>query len=206
MPKLRADESIPVCGLCGLPQTFFLQIAFRENHPWAGLSLAVFACISCADESHLIPEMLSAGLRKVEIPDGFLSSYQRNFRFLVFETKTAVLRTDYRERVKFLRLDLIETDDATVNESKIGGTPNWILEDETPKSYGKAVPMFFLMQFLSDLQFPILAEAPPQMKLGLAGLPEPSRMRCYKLFLGNLTYLFGTISPSNPSVYAITQI
>ena len=43
-PKLPPGTEIPKCTLCGRELTFFFQIAFPENYPWAGKSMAVFDC------------------------------------------------------------------------------------------------------------------------------------------------------------------
>ena len=206
IPKLPSSESIPVCRFCGSQQTFFSQVAFPRDNPWAGLSLSVFACTSCADENYLIPEMISGPRRNAHIPAGFLESYQRNFRFLVFDSNSATPQTNYRERVKFNRLQLIKATDAKSEDNKIGGSPNWVLEDEAPESYCSKAPMFFLLQILPGFRFPITAEAPPQIELGLDGSPQASPLQDHQLFIGNALFLFGTGDRQKPLVYAITQV
>jgi len=93
-PTLPEDWEIPLCKLCGREQTFFFQVAFPEGYEWAGSSLAVFACTSCASEDYAIPELLDV-LQEAVIPDGFLETYQTNFRFFVFGTLSARIRNDY---------------------------------------------------------------------------------------------------------------
>jgi len=204
-PKLPPEQSIPVCGLCNAPQTFYFQVGFPSDNTWAGLSLATFACTSCADKKQLIPAMLKVKLPGADIPEGFLESYQVNFRFLVFETAKAVLHAAYKEKVAFRRLDL-EPANPKVEGNKIGGSPTWLQEDESPKTYAGKVPMFFLLQIERGFQFPTVPGAPPQIKIGLSGNPQPANYAYYKLFITNATYLFGTEDRAQPLVYALTQV
>jgi hypothetical protein len=204
-PKLPPGEAIPVCDLCNAPQTFYFQVAFPADNEWAGLSLATFACTSCADKKLLIPTMLDGPLPGADIPEDFLAAYQINFRFLVFETAKAVLSTAYPEKVAFQRWELVPTDPTTAG-NKLGGSPNWLQEDETPASYAGRTPMFFLLQLERAFQFPTVSGAPPQIKIGLSGNPQPANYPYYKLFISNATYLFGTEDRSQPLVYALTQV
>jgi hypothetical protein len=114
-PRLPRGHVLPICRLCGAGQTFFFQIAFPPDHAWATLTLAVFSCTSCADESHLIPAMLSGPLRGANIPRDFLVDYQTNFRFEVFETNAGRMASDYRERVSFRRVQLTDAWPAPVS-------------------------------------------------------------------------------------------
>jgi hypothetical protein len=196
-------EPIPTCALCGSEQTFFLQVAFPGDHEWGGLSLAVFACTSCTDEERLIPEMLPGPLCGVDIPKGFLTSYQRNFCFLVFSTY-ATLRRGHVEKVRFKTLVLEPSDDPTVDGHKIGGAPNWALEDEAPGT--SRTPMVFLLQLQQGYEFETVEGAPRQMELDLDGKPKPAARAHYHLFLGNALYLFGTGDLQEPLVYAVTQV
>ena len=205
LPKLPVESAIPTCGLCRSEQSFMFQVAFPHDHNWAGLSLAVFECTSCADENHLIPQMLPGILRAADIPRGFLDDYQSNFRILVFPTELAAIKRGFVERVKFRRLRLVAVQ-GDFEGSKIGGDPTWLLEDESPKSYGGEVAMFFLMQLEGGFKFLIHDSAPAQIELGLDGSPQPSRLRYYQLFNGNAIYMFGTEKGRKHSVYAITQI
>lgn len=205
-PKLPADDALPICSLCGALQSFFLQVAFPHGHYWDGLSMAVFACTSCVDENYLIPEMLQARLYLAVIPDGFLDTYQRNFRLLVFETGSGVVRRDYSERVRFQALRVVEAEAPEEGHSiRLGGASEWILEDESPESY-QGVPMFFLLQIPPDFHFGLVPGAPRQIELSLAGTPEESPNDYYLLFNGNAIYLFGTRSGLEPKIYVITQI
>lgn len=204
-PVLPRNQAIPPCALCGADQTFFFQVAFPDDHVWEGLSLAVFSCTSCADENHLIPEMLSGTLTGADIPKGFLINYQRNFHFAVFETSQGELSAQYQERVRFRPIRLERTD-SNCRIGQVGGVPTWVLEDESPATYDAQVPMHFLLQLDAGLEFETVQEAPPQMEVGLAGGVEPSPYDFYQLFIGNAIYLFGTSSRTPALVYAITQV
>jgi hypothetical protein len=203
-PRLPGSLEIPLCTLCGASQTFFFQVTFPEGHVWGGLTMAVFACTSCANEDYFIPEMLQAPLHGVVIPEHFLETYQRNFRVLVFEGRDGVLRRDYGEKVKFRAWKLVPAP-ADAEGTKLGGRPTWYLDDETPASYGK-VPMVFLLQIPEEFRFEKVAGAPPQMKLDLAGRVKPSPLPFYSLFLRNNLYFFGTQTRTDPHVYILTQI
>lgn len=205
-PKLSTSNRIPTCALCEAEQTFFFQIALPETNPWRGLSLAVFSCTACADREHLIPEMLAVPLRGAEIPEHFLETYQTNFRFLVFETASARVRDDYRSKIKFTPLSLEPSPNPSIGDNKIGGKPNWLLEDESPSRYAGTVPMFFLLQLRSECKFQLLEGAPSQIELALDRTPQPSSLDYYQLFIGNALFLFGTDAPQKRFVYAITQV
>jgi hypothetical protein len=150
--------------------------------------------------------MLSGPLPGANIPEGFLLSYQTNFRILVFEKALGAPRTTYQNRVIFKPLSLRKIADTAVDDNKIGGTPAWLLEDESPKSYAGRLPMFFLLQLQAGFQFEIDKHAPRQVELGLDGSPEPSPFNYYQLFIGNKIFLFGTRDRAEALVYAITQV
>jgi len=204
-PKLPTDTPIPKCGLCGARQTFFFQIAFPADHWWAGLSLAVFQCTSCANQDHLIPEMLSGVLKGADVPSDFLGTYQKNFRLCVFATESAVSHACYRERVVFRPLRL-EEGGKTRGIGLLGGKPRWILEDESPASCNSVTPMRFLLQIQDGVEFQIVPDAPRQIELGLTGDPSQSELPSYQLFIGNAIYMFGTEDRRCPLVYIITQV
>lgn len=207
LPRLPARIGVPDCRLCGQPQSFLMQVAFPEGHAWSGLSLAIFACTTCVDEDHLIPEMLTGPLPGADIPGDFLESYQKNFRFLVFETGAGAVRRDYAERVRHIPLTLTSADNPAAPGNKVGGAPNWMLEDESPATRDGRDEMIFLMQIEEEFAFPLVEGAPPQIEMDyLAGTTAPSPERCYRLFIGNAIYLFGVRDRDGPLVYAITQI
>jgi hypothetical protein len=150
--------------------------------------------------------MLSGPLPGANIPEGFLLSYQTNFRILVFEKALGAPRTAYQKRVIFKPLALHKTADMAVDDNKIGGTPTWLLGDESPKTYAGRLPMFFLLQLQAELQFEIDKHAPRQVELGLDRSPEPSPFNYYELFISNKIFLFGTQDRTEALVYAITQV
>lgn len=205
-PKLPPQDPIPACKLCNAEQTFFLQVQFPSAHPWRGFSLAVFECTRCAHEHYLIPQMLPGPLDGADIPVGFLQAYQVNFRFLVFETNSAVIRGDYEGKVRFQRLSLAPSANLNAKANKIGGIPNWILQPEAPSTYAGRMPMIFLLQILPALRFELVPGAPPQTVLALDRSQTAFPGGFYRLFIGNAIYLFGTEDIKEPLVYAITQV
>jgi hypothetical protein len=204
LPKIPPTQELPKCKTCDAAQAFMFQVAFPEDHEWCGCSLAVFACVSCADETTLIPEMLKGRLKEAVIPESFLHLYQRNFALLTFETSCGELRKQYRAKVAFQRLTT--SLERTKAIGKIGGAPEWLLEDESPKTYKNDIPMAFLMELYQGMQFDILDSAPHQIEIRIEGTPQRSTATYYQLFIGNHLYLFGTTTQSEHLVYAITQI
>lgn len=203
LPCLPAQTTIPTCGLCGMLQSFFFQLAFPEGHSWHGLTLAVFSCTSCVNEAFLIPEMLPGPLRGISVSEEFLRSYQRNFRFIVFDSSLGQLLTAYEPRVAFRRLQIGRSSPAGDVIGHVGGTPRWVLDDESPGSCGETDPMHFLFQLNAGLHYPIIGTAPRQMRNSFK--PELSPHSHYELFLGNAAYWFGT-SAKQRLAYVITQI
>lgn len=205
-PILPRAVDVPKCELCGVHQSFFCQVSFPDGHSWAGLTMAIFMCTSCVDEDHLIPEMLEEPLYGVDIPDGFLRRYQKNFRFVVFESALGEVKRDYVEKIVYKPLSLVPVDRPDMLGDKVGGQPNWILEDESPSTYAGKHKMCFLMQLMAETKFEIYEYAPAQMELGLTGKPQPSPSRYYQLFNGNAVFMFGVCGHAIPLVYALTQI
>jgi hypothetical protein len=203
-PSLPPRVKVPVCGLCGQDQTFMFQVAFPSGAEWNGRTLSCFSCTRCADRRFLIPVMLEDQRRGFNIPAQFLKSYGINFTFLVFPTDKAVIAHDYTEQVSFSALQM-KRGSKPGDFGKIGGVPDWILEDESPATYNSKIPMLFLLELKPSLLFPMAEGALPQVKLNLFGHPAPSRLDHYKLFLGNAIYFFGT-SRGKPIVYAVTQV
>ncbi|MBP1914542.1 hypothetical protein J2Z23_001487 [Lederbergia galactosidilyticus] len=205
-PRIPENLDIPSCSLCGSEQTFFFQIAFPEGHSWQEFSMAVFQCTNCANEEELIPEMLDVPLKGADIPKEFLKNYQRHFRILVFRTSAAIKpRQDYQEKIMFKRW-VFETTTKKDEMNKVGGQPLWLIEDEAPATYNGEISMTFLMQLGEGFEFELTENAPPQMRIGLRGDPEPSPNRYYELFLANQLYFFGTTEMTDPMVYVVTQI
>lgn len=204
-PRIPPEDPIPLCKLCRSELAFFFQVKFPNGHDWAGKSLAVFACVACANEDKLIPAMLSGPLSRADIPVGFLEEYQDNFRFLVFPSDAAVMRA-CDEKVEFKRLALEPCADLRSPGFKIGGVAAWIQDDEAPSSYAGEIAMSFLLQLPQGYAFKTVSAAPAQVELGLDGRPIPANRKHYELFLANAIYMFATADPRNPLVYAITQV
>lgn len=204
-PKLPPGGGIPRCALCGAKQTFFFQVAFPTAHEWSGLTLVVFSCTSCADEDHLIPEMLECDLLGADIPGDFLVRYQNNFRFEVFRTDEGQVVPEYDERIGYRRIRLDEERKGP-SIGHVGGRPEWLMQDESPGTYDSSFDMCFLMQIDAGMEYAIIGSAPPQMDIRLSGEPGPSELPFYRLFLGNALYLFGTVDADRHLVYALTQV
>lgn len=202
-PRLPGAAEVPRCTLCECEQTFYFQVAFPPGHRWHEYTLAVFACTSCAVEDSLIPEMPSGKLAGADVSLAFLQRYQRNFRFLVFETPLAKLVESYREAIEYRRLTLVAG--ASSAFGFVGGAPEWLGEDETPAALARE-SVVFLMQLMPDYEFDIVAGAPRQMEISLRGIPERSQDPFYRLFIGNASYLFGAEHVQPDSVYALTQV
>jgi len=148
--------------------------------------------------------MLGDHRRGCDIPASFLISYQRNFAFLVFPTSDAKIVENYSEQVAFVALEL-RNGSASGAFGKIGGSPNWVLEDDSPRTYGSTTPMVFLLELSPGIEFGKVKGALAQTEIDIFGDPSPSPLEYYQLFLGNATFLFGT-SSGVPLVYAITQV
>lgn len=206
-PCFPAGTVLPRCRLCETPLTFFFQVAFPESHFWNGLSLAVFAGVDCAHMDYVIPPMLEGPLRGIDIPQGFLEDYQVNFRLLVFETAQAHPIQDYQERIRFAAWRLIPGDAKKARVNKIGGEPDWVLEDEAPAAYGGKMAMRFLMQTVEGFDYEILEGAPAQKHIfDLSDkIPGYRPSPIYDLFAANALYFFGTEKRDQPSVYIIPQ-
>jgi hypothetical protein len=175
-PRLPRNVELPCCALCGAIQTFFFQLAFPEDHEWEAYTLAVFACTRCADENWLVPEMLSVPLRDADVPGDFLARYQRNFRFLVFETESAFLVPSYQEQVRFSRLQFVPGLQSSFGH--VGGRASWILEDEAPATIAVRSPATFLLQLNLNVEFETVPGSARQVEIGLDGTPEPSPDDC----------------------------
>jgi|CXWL01.1.fsa_nt_gi hypothetical protein len=197
-PFLAASAGIPTCALCSARMCFLFQVALPVGHPWQGALVAMFMCISCCSEDSLIPEMLSVALKGAEIPQGFLTRYQTNFRILVSDIKSAQLRTDYDPLIEQSLIDLASW--------RIGAEPLWLVDDETPGSYESFKHPAFLFQVPPGMTFPKLSGAPPQKTLDLAGNVVDEDRPSYELFLGNASYFFGFGESSAERTYVVTQV
>lgn len=204
-PILPRDMNIPACSLCGSLQTFFFQVKFPVGHAWAELTLAVFMCTSCADEEYLIPPMLEGILHDADVTTSFINEYQKNFCFLVFENGNEALVDSYIEKVTYIPISLISSDELSIYDDKLGGDPIWLLEDNSPGLLDGKISSDFLLQISEDRHYPIENNAAGQMEINLYGLSQESSCRFYELFLGNTIYIFGYKNEDKYLIYAITQ-
>jgi len=183
------------------------QIVFEEGE-WRDWVMACFVCTSCAQRNYFIPEMPDPPLRGADISREFLVSYQKNFRFMVFEYSKDLVELEYNEKVICKPLVVTKRRRQVQPFAQVGGQPKWLLEDETPARLAGHPPVFLMNIFedksFQSTTFQIEDSAPRQMELSLSGVPEPSEDLCYKLFLGNSIYFFGTTGDER-MVYAFTQ-
>lgn len=174
-----------------------------EGAVWEGSTISVYQCTRCADENHLIPKMLHSGLAGADIPAGFLND-QPNFSFVVFPTDQGEIVSSYDKTIRFAEIQFVEGN-AVGSFGKLGGQPDWMLDDECPSTYGGSVPMAFLIQVTPNFEFKMTGAAEPQIELNIMGDPSPSPLDYYQLFISNALYLFGPTSGQRV-VYAITQV
>ncbi|MFG6102988.1 hypothetical protein U2F10_12095 [Leptothoe sp. EHU-05/26/07-4] len=204
-PHMPRGLTTPHCELCNQTQAFILQVQFPKEHPWSELILSIFACMSCANENYLIPEMLPGRLHQINVPSSFLKRYQRNFRFLVFNSAESTPLSSYKERVIYRPLELIDSEKKSIQDDIVGGQPYWLLEDETPGLCETTSEPIFLMQIAEGRKFFIQEKASKQIRLDLSGDPKETLEEYYQLFLGNVIYLFGYERNEEYLVYGITQ-
>lgn len=210
MPIAPVDMELPLCRNCGKKLTFFFQMLFPEEHAWRGMILSVFQCTECVDENLFIPPMLPGPLAGINVPTGFLDSYQQNFRICVYSAdQMLTMRSDYDLRIEYEEWVLEKIISADLKEgaaSLVDGRPEWLLDDETPGLFAGQFPFAFLMQLEQGLEFPINSNSPGQMTLGLDRKPKRSKAASYRLFLANQLYFFGSIDNSGKhQVYVLTQ-
>ncbi len=121
---------------------------------------------------------------------------------LVFPSSAGTRRRDFEASIAPSRLGLAGPSQGSIGIC--GGEPEWVLEDESPAQVAGEESVF-LFQLYPDLDLPTLPGAPPQMEVGLDGVPAPSPESRYELFIGNSIYAFGPREPSH-LVYLLTQV
>ena len=206
-PKVPSDFRVPNCTFCGSEQTFFFQVMFPEHHAWSGRIMAVFNCTSCWHQDHLIPEMLSGELKNAIVPEFYLNDYQKNFFVYVFENQGIEVLETYIPKLRFAPIILENNDDSQYDGHKLGGIPDWYLENESPLKTDTGYLFTFLMQFREGVEFQKLPGAPGQLKMNyFTGEAASSNSDTYQLFLGNSLYFYGATTEEGPKVYIITQI
>lgn len=204
-PRLPKNEIIPHCKLCGAEQTFFFQMAFTDSMLWNGNSMAIFACTSCQSDDYLIPKMLSSVLKDADIPEGFLSEYQKNFAIIIFPTEDGEIVESYQERIKFGSITKSPGGELG-SFGFIGQKPIWVMSDETPATYAGKANMGFLFQISEEYEFLIHGGVKGQIECDFfaENKLQESQDGFYTLFLGNSLYFFGT--EDGPKLtYILTQ-
>jgi len=200
-PNIPGGVPLPDCDFCEDRMTFFFQIAFPQDHEWTGKVMCFFACTSCEPLEYGTPPS-PPDVRNP--PDGFLDTYQKNFRVLVHDTVSHELRTDLKPRIEYERLVFRPSRKTKVASTHIGGKPIWTwYGDETPISYQQQ-PFIFLLQILDDWNFNRAADAPEQYCYPFLGNPYP-HPGIYQIFSGLPLYLFGTVHEGKHQVYVINQ-
>ena len=206
IPKLPAGTTVPVCTLCSHEMTFMFQIAFPEGHFWTGKTLALFYCLDCFGHQFCIPERPpGSSLLGVEIPEGFLDHYQRNFKTIIFNTADGVELNSYHERVAFRNIKFVsEEKNRRDAEFTLGGRPIWIMrKNETPGTYASTRKLKLLFQIKEGFRFPKRDDARPQANDFMPNKLSP--FAWYDLFVGNRIYFWGTLDKDTPAVYISVQ-
>lgn len=207
LPNIPDRFDVPHCQICDAPMTFFFQIAFPKRHVWDGRVMVAFACTSldhpCGSELHNVDFLYMKAY--MHIDDGLLDSYQKTFRFYVFDTdETMQLQNKFEKKLVFERLTFERVNPKARYDgmNKVGGEPAWYdyeSTDEGANMYKEMTYMGggfdFLMQIEEDWTFKRLPHAPLQSKLIYLSR-ETALGRQYYTFisLSNLKFL-GTNSP-----------
>ena len=204
VPRLEPGQDIPICELCGNSQTFFLVIAFPNEHAWHDLSLSLFQCTSCSNEDYLIPHLPTPLEKAIVMENIVLNKNRKNYSILISVTKKAILSKTYVEKIIFRPLIFAK---GTIDNPffLLGGKPKWLLSDESPLSIDKTQPIF-LFQLPIDIEYEVIDSAPGQIELAYFSeeKTEESKDRFYNLFIGNALYLFGS-NTEKKLVYPLVQ-
>jgi len=200
-PNLQGDVPLPTCDFCAAQMTFYFQIGLPEGHEWAGKILSFFGCTSCEPLNFGTPPSPPDVQRP---PDGFLDTFQKNFRVMVQDAGDHELRRDLEPRIEFERLVLRPSRKTKVASTHIGGRPVWTwYGDETPVSY-QGQPFIFLLQIVDDWNFTKMPEAPEQYCYPFLGDPYP-HPGSYEIFSGLPLYFFGVVHEGRYQVYVLNQ-
>lgn len=194
IPRLPRDLDLPRTAETGELMTFFFSIDLGLAPRWQGKNLSVFATTTDFNENDCIPEMFSNNIRDYDVPDGALDSYQRQFRIFITSESDAVLREDYLPRVRY---NIIHAGDVSPREAIIFGhrdvNPVWVLDDETPGTYGGKETFDFLLQTQEHYRFALVVGAPRQMVLDYTTSSNrlaPSLVDKYDLWVNNAAFFF----------------
>ena len=200
-PKLPSDLALPVDPQTGDGMTFFFSIDLSFQPSWTGKVLSVFAVTSRFSEDDCIPELFTTASPGYDVPAGALTTYQRLFRIFVTDGRNGVLRDDYRPRVRYNTLR--QGPDLPSGAVRFGERdilPRWILDEESPGSYGGKERFSFLFQTEQGYRYKTRPDAPRQIvpdytAAASGGLTE-SLVDLYDLWVTNACYFFITLSDS----------
>jgi len=210
IPKLPLSIRLPITKETNTQMTFYFQYEFSVNHIYYGYVISVFASTDFAHDDYTIPEMLDGELKGVDIPKGFLDTYQRYFKVFVYKNEDYPLRNDYQPVLNFYPLKSSDDEPPIDAEHRIFGktdsNPSWLLDDESPATYDKSSEMSFLLQVCEGYEFEKLSTSPRQK----VPCGEFGEKLCdsfgdeYELFNSNEIYFFGT-DDERKKIYIITQ-
>lgn len=203
-PKLPPNVDIPKCKLCGKELAFMFQVAFPQDHVWAGKSIAIFYCIETWHGNYCIPE-LPQKIAGADISEEFLRNYERNFRVIVFDTPLGKIVDTYQEKVAFQMLQAIPEKQTKQDWSfVIGGRPISIMGmAERPNTILGIEKPILLLQVKEEFHFPILPTAPKQANPFAPG--GKSLFPWYNLFVSNRIYFWGVQNNGTEMVYISVQ-
>lgn len=189
---------LPRTAETGELMTFFFSMDLGFLPRWEGSNLSVFATTIYFDETDCIPEMFSNNTRDYDVPSGSLDFYQRQFRIFITSEKNAILREEYPPRVRYNAIrDREFPPDKILLFGHRNIDPVWLLDDETPGSYGRRETFEFLFQTLENYRFSLVAGAPRQMVLDYTTVGNrlmPSMVDKYDLWVSNAVFFFITDS------------
>lgn len=201
-PMLPDGVQIPKHPKTKSQMTFFFQILMPDTHEWAGQLISIFCVTDDYDPENIIPEMIEYNRSNYDVRSDCQQFNQNYFKVIVSDFKSCKVKDEYKEIIEYK--PLIFRSEADNAFSFIGGTPNWIIEDESPTTLdGKKID--FLFQTSTDLYFSKLSCAPKQK---IEDFEKSSGIRDsyiddYSLFAGNAIYFFG--EKTTKRVYMVLQ-
>ena len=206
LPQLPQDLDLPRTAETDELMTFFFSIDLGFASKWKGKTLSVFATTTYFDENDCIPQMFANNTKYYDVPNGALDAYQRQFRIFITEASAAILREDYPPRIRY---NVIRNEKIPSNKAILFGQQNidpvWILDDETPGTYGGTETFNFLFQTRERYRYSLVAGASRQMVLDYTvdgNQLIPSLVDKYDPWINNAAFFF--VTPS-AHVLAIVQ-
>ncbi|HEY1083310.1 MAG TPA: hypothetical protein VGE29_13670 [Prosthecobacter sp.] len=205
------SQEPPLCQHCRAEMPLFFQVEWTPGSHDTKRQLAVSACVSCTGEDRIIPTMPKDHRKGCSVSSSFLKSSQTNFRLVITDVNSRPVPAKPAPEESAILPKRLEADHHGVLRcdgrvfGRLGGKPEWIMEDETPGLCDQQEPFAFVCQIDSGWLFETRPKAAPQITLDLAGNPAPSRRPGYRLFNGNAAYFFATTVDGQPMAYVITQ-